>query len=610
MPPPMLLARRSSRARPSRGRAGGHQATGKKLAPVTNAVASTTGAAYEAGAMTRRTLNWRAPTIGPNHSLLPSLTTMRDRSRAAVRNDGNAKAIIDRLVTNIVGDCIKPHSLAPDPDFVKAVHALWFRWVDESDADGLLPWDGQVAQGCRAWLEGGETFLRLRPRLASDGLSVPLQVQIIEPELCPHTHTLRLANGNRIRAGIQLDAIGRRTAYWMYKEHPGDFMDSFDAALLRPIAADSIIHLFDPLRPGQMRGLPHLHASLIPLYELDKFTDATLLKQQLQNMFVAFLKRTGASDQSLHPLTGQPLSTTTDRATLSLEPGTFQELDIGEDVTFSNPAATDSGYAEFTKAQLRAACTAAGVPYEVVTGDLGGLNDRIVRVILHEFRRRLQATQHHILAFQVCRRIWRAWMDRAVLTGALPVSASVYAADPEPWLRVKWSPQSWPYLHPVQDVEAQVAAIRAGFTSRSAVVSEQGEDAEQIDQEQADDNTRADESGLRYDSDGRQAKTPKNSTDEPTTDSPTPEPAAVQNQWPTLHAEDLARVDDELARVRQELADLKAAPKGPLVAFGRPAMRKRVEYNESGAIVALVEEPTNLADGDALRVDVPSAVGG
>jgi lambda family phage portal protein len=302
----------------------------------------------------------------------------------------------------------------------------------------------------------------------------------------------------------------------MYREHPGDFQDTVDAALLKEIPADQIIHLFDPLRPGQMRGLPHLHASLVPLHELDKFTDATLLKQQLQNMFVAFLTRTGVGDASLHPLTGEALSssTATEKPTLSLEPGTFQELDLGEDVKFSDPPDVQSGYADFTKAQLRAACTAAGVPYEVVTGDLSGLNDRIVRVILHEFRRRLQATQHQILAYQVCRRVWRAWFDRAVLSGALPMPPGYGTPAGEPYLRVKWSPQSWPYLHPVQDVEASVAAIRAGFTSRSQVVAEQGEDAEQIDNEQARDNERADESGLRYDSDGRQAKTPKNSTDE------------------------------------------------------------------------------------------------
>jgi len=71
------------------------------------------------------------------------------------------------------------------------------------------------------------------------------------------------------------------------------------------------------------------------------------------------------------------------------------------------------------------------------------------------------------------------------------------------YLRVRWVPQGWPYINPVQDVNAQKLAIRAGLTSRSASVLKQGEDPEQVDQENAADNTRADGLGLQYDSDPR-----------------------------------------------------------------------------------------------------------
>jgi lambda family phage portal protein len=142
------------------------------------------------------------------------------------------------------------------------------------------------------------------------------------------------------------------------------------------------------------------------------------------------------------------------------------------------------------------------VPYELLTGDMSRVNDRTVRVLLHGFRRRIMAWQHQIVAFQLCRRVWSTWLDRVFLSGALPIPPA-YLTDPEPWARAKWIPQGWPYLQPVQDVEAQRAAIRAGFSSRSTTVGEQGEDAESIDAEQAADNARADGLGLAYDSDGR-----------------------------------------------------------------------------------------------------------
>jgi capsid protein len=70
---------------------------------------------------------------------------------------------------------------------------------------------------------------------------------------------------------------------------------------------------------------------------------------------------------------------------------------------------------------------------------------------------------------------------------------------------VLWQPQGWPYINPLQDVHANKEAVRSGFKSRTAVVSEQGDDAEVIDAQQAADNERADALKLAYDSDGRRA---------------------------------------------------------------------------------------------------------
>jgi lambda family phage portal protein len=459
---------------------------------------------YEAGSQTRRTLGWHAPTVSPNTAVLFNLSRLRDRARTATRNDGYAKNAIDVLVAELIGTGVKPQSLITDPDLRKAIQQLWLEWTDESDADGVLDWYGQQSQAVRAWLEGGEVFVRLRPRRLSDGLSVPLQVQVIEPELCPYMYSGLSPSGNRIRAGIEFDAIGRRVAYWFHPSRPGDFQD-YDPTQYIAVKADSVIHLYDPLRPGQLRGVPHLTQALIRLHELDKFDDATLLRQQLANLFAMFVTRPATMEsEATHPLTGLPLGTSPEGdPMITLQPGIVQELNPGEEVEFSKPPDAGQGYRDFTKQQLQHVAASTGVPYELLTGDMSGLNDRVVRVILQRFRRRLQAWQHQIIAYQLCRRVWYAWFEQAVLSGALPVSLAAFIADPDLFAAAKWMPQGWPYLHPVQDIEASVKAIRAGLSTRSAEVSGQGDDAEQIDREQADDNARADGLKLQYDSDGR-----------------------------------------------------------------------------------------------------------
>ena len=462
-------------------------------------------ATYESGSMTRRTLGWQAPTVGPNTAVLSTLTTIRARSRQACRNDGYAKGIIEKLVSNIIGVGIKPLSKATDAAFKVAVQALWFRWTDQTDADGVLDLYRQQAQAVRCWLEAGEVFIRLRYRNKGDTaptgepLLVPLQIQILEPEMIPHDYNGAAKNGNTISAGIEFDKIGRRVNYYFYKARPGA-MDEWNLGELVPIPASSVIHLFDPSRPGQIRGVPHLAAALIKLFELDKFDDATLLRQQIQNLFAAFLTRAASGDAGVNPLTGLADEIFQEgRPVVGMEPGTFQELAPGEAVTFSDPPDAGPNYPSFMKQQLMSISGATGVPYSVSTGDMAGLSDRVMRVILDEFARYVQGFQEHF-SFQVCRPLWFAWMEQVFFTDALAIPTS-YLKDRSPWNAVKWMTHARKYLHPVQDVAAREASIRAGFTSRSAIVSEQGEDAEVIDQEQAEDNARAKSLGLTYDSD-------------------------------------------------------------------------------------------------------------
>ncbi len=66
---------------------------------------------------------------------------------------------------------------------------------------------------------------------------------------------------------------------------------------------------------------------------------------------------------------------------------------------------------------------------------------------------------------------------------------------------VKWIPQGFDWVDPLKDQQAQQMAVRNGFKSRAEVVSEMGYDVEEIDQEIAEDQKRANSFGLCFDSD-------------------------------------------------------------------------------------------------------------
>ena len=458
-------------------------------------------ASYEGAGEGRRSASWDAPDIGINSINTPALRNLRARSRAAVRNDPYAFNVIDKRVSNLIGTGITPRPKIEDDTLRKVQQELWEDWVDESDADGLTDFYGQQALIARTVETAGECFVRLRPRSLDENFTVPLQLQVLAPEFVPHDKFEPAKNGNTIRAGIEFNPAHQRVAYWMYRVHPRD-ASSLNAGYnqLVRIPAAQVLHIFEPVEPGQLRGVPRLAPVLKRLRSLDNYDDAVLFRQEVANLFAGFISRPPpeATQQPRDPVTGQLLTEDRDGFTpmVALEPGTMQELGPGEEVEFSKPPDAGNNYPDFMRQQLMAAAAGTGTPYEILTGDMREVNDRALRVVLNEFRRRLEQLQFGVYVHQLCRPVRAAWMDMAVLAGRLKLDN--YAQRRREYLRTRWVPQGWAYIQPVQDIQARMMEVNAGFNSRSEMVLRSGYDAETVDAENAADQARAQKLGLNY----------------------------------------------------------------------------------------------------------------
>jgi len=458
-------------------------------------------ASYEGAGEGRRSASWDAPDNGINSIVMPALRNLRSRSRAAVRNDPYAFNTIDKRVSNLIGTGITPRPKIKDDPLRNALQELWEDWTDESDADGLTDFYGQQALVARTVETSGECFVRLRPRSLSEGLAVPLQIQVLAPEFVPHDKFEATRDGNIIRAGIEFNPAGRRVAYWMYRAHPRD-ASSLNCGFnqLVRVPATQVLHIFEPVEPGQLRGVPRLSPVLKRLRSLDNYDDAVLFRQEVANLFAGFIKRPApdSGQQPRDPVTGMPLNPDRDGFTpmVAMEPGSMQELGPGEEVEFSTPPDAGNNYPDFIRQQLMAAAAGSGTPYEILTGDMRGVNDRALRVVLNEFRRRLEQLQFSVYVHQLCRPVRAAWMDMAVLSGVLDLAD--YAQRRREYLRTRWVPQGWAYLQPVQDVQARMLEVNAGFGSRSEMCLRTGTDAETVDAENAADAERARNLGLNY----------------------------------------------------------------------------------------------------------------
>jgi lambda family phage portal protein len=471
--------------------------------PVAKAATGEITNKYDAAGMGRRMAGWQPPSTGPNRAIY-GLQKIRDRSRDATRNDWTGESGIQKWTTNLVGIGIVPRAKRiKSKERKQAVQDLWEDFCNTCDADGVLTFYGMQTLGVRAWLESGEVFIRKRPRFPDAGLPVPLQVQLIEAEYVPLLDADSypgLPSGNTIRSGIERDKRGQRVAYWMFKEHPGDMFNlkSIDPFLLMRIPASEVKHMFMPTRPGQLRGVSMLAPILPKLRTIGDYQDAVLTRQQMANLFVAFISRTlPAADPTVDPLTGKAIDGDFDQPLMPMAPGLIQELEDGQQVTFANPPEAGTMYSDYIRTEMMSLASASGLPYEVFSGDIRQVSDRTLRVLINEFRRFAEQRQWQVIIPMLCQPVRDWFTDAAIFAGMATL------AEREDIRRVEWSPHGWSYIHPVQDPQGKQMEVAAGFRSRSSVIGERGDDPETVDQERADDQAREMELGIFNDPSGK-----------------------------------------------------------------------------------------------------------
>jgi lambda family phage portal protein len=449
----------------------------------------TKATAWDASGNGRRLLYWQPGNESINPLLIQHMDALRNRSRDMVRKNPYAANIIETLVANCVGAGIKPQSKAQDAEFRKQVQALWLTWTDEADSNQLTDFYGLQAAICRSMIEGGECLVRFRVRRKEDGLTVPLQLQVLEAEHLDHSIDKPLSGGFSIQGGIEFNPLGQRVAYYLYRNHPGERLNISQSVR---VPASEVLHIYRMDRPGQIRGEPWLSRVLLKLYELDQYDDAELVRKKTAAMFAGFITRLDPESNFM----GEDEHNSQGVAMAGLEPGTMQLLDPGEDVKFSEPSDVGGNYTAFMRQQLRSIAAGMGITYEQLSGDLTEVNYSSIRAGLIEFRRRCAMLQHHIMVFQFCRPVWQRWLELALISDAIqmPKNNAGYKA-------VKWIPQGFDWVDPLKDQESQQMAVRNGFKSRSEVVSELGYDAEEIDQEIFNDRKRAEALNLHFDSD-------------------------------------------------------------------------------------------------------------
>lgn len=424
------------------------------------------------------------------------LPRLRDRSRDLTRNNPHARKALSVWVNNLVGCGIVPRAKSGNASLDKRTNELFSRWSDACDPEGQLDFYGIQDLIAREMIEGGEVLIRRRSRFTSDGLPVPLQLQVLEGEFLDMTR-MGPTPGGRVVNGVEFNGIGRRTAYWLFQDHPGNGLYAITGSgTSQRIDAGDVAHLFRKERT-QTRGIPWSAPVIRGLRDLDDYEVAEIMRKKTEACVVAVVTGADQGDEAIAPYVQQSgldlaVRDGMGRPVERFSPGMIAYSHGAKQIEFNNPQG-DGAFTQYKAASLRTIAAGYMVPYELLTGDLSQVNFSSARVGLVEFRRLCETVQWLCLIPMALQPVWRWFCESAYLAGQLPV----------PYVPVNWAPHQFDSVNPLDDANAELKAIRTGTLTLREAIARKGYDPDEVMAEHAATAAVLDDLGLVFDSDAR-----------------------------------------------------------------------------------------------------------
>ena len=445
------------------------------------------GEYYSGGSRTRRSMRTFNPGAGSaDLAVLSGQDMLRRRSRDLARNSPVGAGAIAGVVTAVVGEGITPHprvdaeALGWNEARAEAWEAQVAReyklWAGSTacDARGVQNMAGLQALAFRSVMESGDCF-SLLPIRKKPEQPYSLRVRLFEADqVCNPDEN---PDDDKIAGGVEVDDFDAVTAYHMLERHPGGLDPNAGVPKWKRIPAvgprsgrRNILHLFEPTRPGQRRGVPFLTPVIESLKQLERYTEAELFAAVVASMFTVFVKRDKNGKGGLD-VPGLP--TVLDTADGQADPkveyalgmGTVVEMDDGQSIEIANPSRPNAQFDPFFLAVMQQVGMALQIPLEVLL--------KVFRSSYSASRAALQEAWRFYdnriawLVSMFCQPVYEEWMAEAVALGRIsapgffkdPVARSIYC-------EADWIGPTEYTLDPVKEVKAAAEMIDAELSTR------------------------------------------------------------------------------------------------------------------------------------------------
>lgn len=233
---------------------------GMALAALAAVVAPGIFAQYEAGQRWNPRRSWIPGYVRDARFDADSATRLEmvRKARYFERNSG----LVNRLC-DLEEQYTTPLKFIPassDPEWNANASAWLADWFPICDLTSLQHMDTVQSLCARSQGIDGEIFIvETSGRVWANQQSFP-RIQLVE------THRVEtpsdLAPDEKVIDGIRVDDRGRPITYYVREGTDREEKHT-------PVPAERMVHIFEPARPGMMRGLPRLYPVMNPLHDLD-----------------------------------------------------------------------------------------------------------------------------------------------------------------------------------------------------------------------------------------------------------------------------------------------------------------------------------------------------
>jgi lambda family phage portal protein len=466
----------------------------------------TSGKRSYSGALQNRLFaDWLLSVQTGDASLQNNLLTLRDRCRDMDRNNPWIRRYLEACEDNIlkprVAFSLQMQCTFP-PDFKKPdkmardlIEMKWAEWSQKKNCTSNG--EDSLFEVCRLSVrsqkrDGGILIRKIKdPNINQFGFAL----RMIEIDHLDHNYTTKLSNGSRVVMGVEKNSQDKVTAYYLLEGHPGDLLFGGNQGNRIRVPADEIIHYYRKERVTQSIGVPEIAPVVVRNRHLDQYEEAELVASRKgAAKGVYFINAQGNQYKGESAETSDDASSDGEGAQLSdTEPGQDEQLPAGTEVVPYDPKHPTDAFGEFLKYSLLGISAGSGISYMTLTGDLSQANYSSLRSGSLSERKGWIKAQGHMIENLILP-IFDEWLPAAILNGAIKLPYSKLAQFNRP----KFIGCRWEWVDPEKDVNAATKAVDAGFTSRSQICDETGEDFEEVCQQQQIDEDLADEYDLEF----------------------------------------------------------------------------------------------------------------